>query len=104
MNQNIADPTADRPRPRSASGLAGGPANMFLFEFWIFFRQTEYFQAPLHTYLDPQSIDDGQSVATGNSADAFYLQSWILADFACYEFVWAKTGLDLTILESRKKH
>ena len=53
---------------------------------------------------DMSSRDDGQSVATGNSADAFYLQSWILADFACYEFVWAKTGLDLTILESRKKN
>jgi hypothetical protein len=52
---------------------------------------------------DMSSRDDGQSVATGNIADTFYLQSWIVADFACYEFVWAKTGLDLTILDSRKK-
>ena len=53
---------------------------------------------------DTSSRKDDQSMATGNSADTFYLQSWILADSACYEFVWAKSGLDLTILESREKH
>jgi hypothetical protein len=41
---------------RSASGRAGGLANMFFLEFWIFFRQKVSSQAPLHTYLGPQRI------------------------------------------------
>ena len=49
------------------------------------------------------SRKDVQSMATGNRADTFYLQSWILGDFACYEFVWAKSGLDLTIFVTRAR-
>ena len=46
----------NRPPARSASGLAGGLANMVFSEFWISFRQKVSSQAPLHKYLGPQRI------------------------------------------------
>lgn len=51
---------------------------------------------------DLSGNEDGKSVATGNSADTFYLQSWVLASYACYEFIHAQSGLGLTILDNKK--
>ena len=56
INNEIKYSRPSRRPARSASGLAGGLANIFLFEFWILFRQKVSSRAHLHTCVGPQRI------------------------------------------------